>query len=222
MVAPEKAGQHLTGKGGDTHTSNNLGGNLAKHPLHRGIFRRVQRSNEQLRAFITQGTPAFGSEERLDQFFRDVPGTNQSGDPLGRDQFPLSKAADIGGNALGIPGDDGRMRDRQAEGMPEQRRHRIPVRKCAHHGGLGEGPEPCKEGMRLLLNERDDKQQRHEQQKPGRQGPHANIVLTLRRQGPICSPHSVSPLTPCTMGSGPLIATQAPKHLAAAFTNDPG
>lgn len=226
LVAPEKAGQHLTGKGGDAHAPHDLGGNVAQHPLHRRIFRRVQRSNEYLRAFVCQRTPAFGGEERLDQFFRDAPGTDQSGDPLRRDQLPLGETADIRGNALGIPGDDGRVRNRQAEGVSEQRRHRIPVGKRAHHRGLSEGSEPCKHGMRLLLKQGHDKQQRHEQQEPGCQGPHANIVLSLRRQGLLCSTHSSSPLSHLEQANSftrtHTLTRARRERLGTAFMNNPG
>ena len=60
--------------------------------------------------------------------------------------------------------DDRRVRDRDAERMPEQRRHREPVRERADHAALGRRAHVPPAREVLLEDERDDEDDRHEQQ----------------------------------------------------------
>ena len=60
------------------------------------------------------------------------------------------------------PGDDRRVRYRQAQRMPEQRHHREPVGQRADHAGLGKGMQPA--GPRLRPAQGPGEQGGHQQQ----------------------------------------------------------
>ena len=57
----------------------------------------------------------------------------------GRQEIDLDEAAEIVGDAVLVGGNDGGVRNGQAERPLEQRHHRIPVGEAADGGGLGEG-----------------------------------------------------------------------------------
>jgi hypothetical protein len=67
------------------------------------------------------------------------------------------------------PGDQRRVRDRQAQRVLEQRRHREPVGDRAHHAGLGTGVDVAPEAVAV---ERDQVDERSEEEQPDRERAH--------------------------------------------------
>ena len=72
-----------------------------------------------------------------------------------REEVGLDELAERAADLVLAVGDDRGVRDRDAERMPEQRRHREPVGERADHAAFGGGPHVGERGHLLLERERD-------------------------------------------------------------------
>ncbi len=121
------------------------------------------------------------------QAARDVDGGELLLDHPGRQEVLLDEGAKAGPDLVLLPRDDGGVRDRQPQGMPEQRRDGEPVGQRAHHRCLGGGPDVAHPGARALAEqdaaEEDDRggdeQTRRQPLHPGEVGGPLRVV-----QGP--------------------------------------
>ncbi len=85
-------------------------------------------------------------------------------DHLTRQEVVLHEVAEDLPDALFARGDDGGVRDRQAERMPEQRRDREPVGQAAHERRFGGRPHVAEPGVERLVDAcRDEYEQRDPQ-----------------------------------------------------------
>ena len=85
-----------------------------------------------------------------------IEGVHAGDQRVGAEEFVADEFGEVIGDACLVRRQDGRVRDRQAERVAEQRDDREPVGQRADHGGFGEGRDPRPgAGVVLALGEQE-------------------------------------------------------------------
>ena len=107
----------------------------------------------------------------------------------GREKIGLQKSCERRADPVLVARNDRGMRDRQAERMPEQRRHRKPVGQPADHRGFGKGPHIAKPRIGIAPGARRQKDAGHHDEHARRDDLHA--TRRVGRQIERWKPHPV-------------------------------
>ena len=164
-------------------------------PLDAFLHLRVVDHLDDTVDHITRRTRGAGCVTRVGQPFTEPPPAARVGksfaDDVARHEVGFDELAERSTDLILAVLDDCGVRNRDAERMPEQCRHREPVGKRADHRGFGKGPDitPCRAGV--LVGPRDDVQRRCREQQHERQALHppqsGDALEIIHRLGPVQS-----------------------------------
>ena len=143
---------------------------LAHERLHVFVGQRLERLGEPGRDLLRDAAAVFGIGEPAGGALGGVDRAQIRGDHVARQEVILDEVAEDAADPLLPRGDDRGVRDRQAEGVPEQRRDGEPVGEPPHERRLGRRSHPAEPGILRLKDagghEHDDRERQDTRRPP--------------------------------------------------------